>query len=205
MDVLKNTEEVKESGFKLKLDDDENRTKTECFRIVLENSILYAIIFYIVCMKYIKKNENDASKQEKVKELSMCMFLLPVLHEELLRDHLGSVKLLDPIKDMLEADIKNPKSELQQFMTTFMYGDLKGKNYLDYIKSFIISSKRAFIRDSCFLKLQQYYYNSNDSKLDRKLAEMMADLYISSHKSKRNEKHLNKGVITERFLKNKGV
>lgn len=205
MDVLKNTEEVKESGFKLKLDDDENRTKTECFRIVLENSILYAIIFYIVCMKYIKKNENDASKQEKVKELSMCMFLLPVLHEELLRDHLGSIKLLDPIKDMLEADIKNPKSELQQFMTTFMYGDLKGKNYLDYIKSFIISSKRAFIRDSCFLKLQQYYYNSNDSKLDRKLAEMMADLYISSHKSKRNEKHFNKGVITERFLKNKGV
>lgn len=205
MDVLKNTEEVKESGFKLKLDKDENRSKTECFRIVLENSILYAIIFYIICMKYIKKNENDASKQEKVKELSMCMFLLPVLHEELLRDHLGSVKLLDPIKEMLDADIKNPKSELQQFMTTFMYGDLKGKNYLDYIKSFIIASKRAFIRDSCFLKLQQYYYNSNDEKLDRKLAEMMADLYISSHKTKGSTQHFNKGMIIDKFLKNKSV
>lgn len=203
MDVLKNTEEVKESGFKLKLDPDENRSKSDCFRIVLENSILYAIVFYIMCMKYVKDNEKDPSKAEKIKELSLFMFLLPVLHEELLRDHMGSVKLLDPIKEMLEKDIKDSKSELQQFMTVFMYGDLKGVNYIDYIRSFITNSKRVFIRDSCFLKLQQYYYNSNDKTLDRKLADLMADLYISSHKTKGSKQVYNKGNIMDRFLKNK--
>lgn len=203
MDVLKNTEEVKESGFKLKLDSDENRSKSECFRIVLENSILYAIVFYIICMKYIKNNEGDPSKAEKVKELSIFMFLLPVLHEELLRDHLGSVKLMDPIKEMLEQDMKDSKSELQQFMTVFMYGDLKGANYLEYIKTYITNSNRAFIKDSCFLKLQQYYYNSNDKTLDRKLVELMADLYISSHKTKSSKQVYNKGNIMDRLLKSK--
>lgn len=203
MDVLKNTEEINESGFKMALDLDEHRSKAECFRIVLENSILYAIVFYIMCMRYIKRNEKDPSKEGMIKELSMYMFLLPVLHEELLRDHLGSVKLQDPIKNLLEQDAKNNKPELQQFMSVFLYGDLKGNNYMDYIKSFVIKSKRAFIKDACFLKLQQYYYNSNDEKLDRKLVELMADLYISSHKSKGSKHCYNKGAIMAEFLKKK--
>lgn len=203
MDVLKNTEEVNETGFVMKLDEDEYRSKAECYRVVLENSILYAIVFYIICMRFIKKNESDPSKEEQIKELSMFMFLLPVLHEELLRDHIGSIKLLGPIKDVLEQDAKESKPEFQRFMSIFLYGDLKGVKYIDYIKNFINNSKRAFIKDSCYLKLQQYYYDSTDERLDRELVDMMADLYISSHKSNVPSKRMDKGAIMNRLLKNK--
>lgn len=203
MDVLKNTEESEETGHILKLDENEKRTKSSCYNIVLECSITFAIIFYIMCMRYIKDNESDPTKEEKIKELTLIMFLLPVIHEEFLRNHLGSVKLIGAVKDKMDADKAGSSSELQRFMSVFLYGDLKGKDYIKIIKVFLSSAKRAYIRDSAFFKLQQYFYDSNDKELDWSLAEMMADLYIASHKTSNKKGDFNKGAIINEFLNKK--
>lgn len=203
MDVLKNTEESEETGHILKLDEDEKRTKSSCFNIVLECSITFAVILYVMCMRYIRDNESDPTKEEKIKELTLIMFLLPVVHEDYLRNHLGSVKLIGAVKDKMNADKQGATSELQRFMSVFLYGDLKGKDYIKNIKAFLTSSKRAYIRDSAFFKLQQYFYDSNDKDLDKVLAEMMADLYIASHKTGNHKGTYNKGAIINEFLNKK--
>lgn len=203
MDILKNTEEVEETGFTLKLAPNELRTKSECFKIVLDNFTIYTVVSYLVCMRFLKKYEEkqDPAMAERMKELSILLFLLPVLYEEALRDHLGSAKLLGPIKDKMEADSLKGDSEIQQFMTVFLYSDLKGSDYFSYLSNFIKKSKRAIVRDSCFLKLQHYYYNSNDDKLDKKLVGLMADLYIASHKSNDSKEHFDRSKIIAKLMK----
>lgn len=206
MNVLKNTEETNgESGFKMKWPENENISKAECFKIILENSIYYAVVFYIMCMHFIKKNEDDPSKESAIKEASIIMYLLPVLHEELLRDHLGSIKLKSPILEKLQQDKESCESEFQKFMTVFLYGDLKESGYMEYIKSFIIESKRSFIKDACFFKLQQYYYDSNNSKLDKDIVDIIANLYISLKKKSNSQERLNKSIIIEKFKREKNL
>lgn len=203
MDVLKNTEEVEETGFSLKLAPNEQRSKAECFKIVLENFTIYTVVSYLVCMRFLKKYEEkqDPAMAQRMKELSILLFLLPVLYEEVLRDHLGSAKLLGPIKEKLETDFQKSDSEVQQFMTVFLYSDLKGSDYLSHLSNFIKKSKRAIVRDSSFLKLQYYYYNSNNEKLDKKLVGLMADLYIASHKSNNTKEHFDRSKIIANLMK----
>lgn len=198
MDVLRNTEETEESGFTLELDDNEKRSKSEYFNMVVKCSLYYAVAVYITGMRLIKEN-TDESKRSKIEEISTVLYLLPVLHEDLLNHHLGTLMLADHIRDMIKEQAVNQTSEFQNFVATFMYADLKARDYMKYLKRFVDKYKRKYIADAIYLKLMHYFYESDNDVVDRELAEMMATVYTKSN-SPGHGKQWKKDVLIRRFL-----
>ena len=198
MDVLRNTEETEESGFSLKLEENEKRSKSECFNMVVKYSIYYAITVYMIGMRLIREN-TDESKRSKIEEISTVLYLLPVLHEELLNHHLGTLMLADHIREMIKDQSANQTSEFQNFVATFMYADLKAKDYMKYLKRFVDKYKRKYIADAIYLKLMHYFYESDNDNVDTELAEMMATVYTKSNSPGRG-KQWNKDALMKKFL-----
>ena len=201
MDVLRNTEETEESGFSLELEDNEKRSKSECFNLVVKCSLYYAVAVYMSGMRLIKENK-DETKSSKIDEVSTFLYLLPVLHEDLLNRHLGTLMLADHIKEMIKEQANNQTSEFQYFVATFMYADLKAKEYMKYLRRFVEKYKRKYIADAIYLKLMRYFYESDNDNVDRELAEMMATVYTKSNNPGRG-KQWNKDALMKRFLSNK--
>ena len=198
LDVLRNTEETEESGFSLELDDSEKRSKAECFNMVVKCSLYYAVAIYMMGMRLIKESK-DESKSDKVSQISMILYLLPVLHEDMLNHHLGTLMLADHIREMIKSQADNQTSEFQNFVATFMYADLKARDYMKYLKRFVEKYKRKYIADAIYLKLMRYFYESDNDVVDRELAEMMATVYTKSNSPGRG-KQWNKDVLMKRFL-----
>ena len=201
MDILRNTEESEESGFCLPLQENEKRSKAECFNMVVKYSLYYAVSVYIMGMRIIREN-NDGSRNNKMSEISTILYLLPVLHEELLNHHLGTLMLADHIKEMIKEQATNQTSEFQNFVATFMYADLKAPEYTKYLKRFVSKYRRKYIADAIYLKLMRYYYESDNKALDADLAEMMATVYMKSH-NPGHGKQWNKDVLMKKFLSRK--
>lgn len=201
MDVLRNTEETEESGFSLKLEDNEKRSKSECFNMVVKYSLYYAVAVYMTGMRLIKENK-DERKSSKIEEISTILYLLPVLHEDLLNRHLGTLMLADHIKEMIKEQAVSQTSEFQNFVATFMYADLKAKDYMKYLKRFVEKYKRKYIADAIYLKLMRYFYESDNELLDKELAEMMTTIYMKSN-NPGHGRQWKKDLLLQRFLKSK--
>lgn len=172
MDVLRNCEEFKSDPH------NPNATKKYYYDLVLRNSISYAILFKLIAVEMV--NHEDKFPKERVEDLKFIVRLLPVLHEELLRGHLGTYKLTEVIKDKIEEDNKltsNP-SEFERFLSVFLYADLKGKDYFSVLSEFLKNFRRAYIADASYFKLLSYYYSSKVTSDDNKLINLLGDLYV---------------------------
>jgi hypothetical protein len=199
MDVLRNTEEVDETGFVVKLQDGESRSKGDSFNLVVSHSLYYAVACYIIGMRYIYENQGKKENAEKLNEISTIVFLLPELHEEMLNHHLGSMMLADQMKKMILDQESNQTSEFQRFVATFMYADLKAPDYMKYVRKFVLSFKRHYIADAIYLKLMQYFYESDNDNLDKDLAELMVIVYTKSHQAG-NNRFWNKDLLLKKIL-----
>lgn len=191
MNVLKNSEEIKEEGI-----------KKAYYTTVLRNSISYMVLFKLICEEII--NHSSYYSQQRIEDLKFCLRLLPVLHETLISEHMGTYKLTGVIQEKLQEDyIGNSVSEMEMFLSTFLYVDLKGEKYTEVLNKFIAYFKRAYIADACFFKISGYYYTSNDGKLDKILLNALSDMYIRIHQSKKNKKRLDKGKVMKMLINNK--
>lgn len=190
MNVLRNLEEVKEDGL-----------KKSCYAKILKNSISYLILFKLICDEMI--SHADQFQSSRIADLKICRRLLPVLHEELLKDYLGTFKLTHVIKDKIEKDSVVKPSELEQFMSVFLYVDLKGGDYKSILDSFINRFNRSYIADACFFKLSGYYYTSNDTAQDSVWLNALSDMYIKVNKTNKSNSRLDKSKVMSNFRQRK--
>ena len=191
MDVLKNSEEIKEESIK-KL----------YYTTILRNSISYMILFKLICEEMIKHSSHYS--QQRIEDLKFCLRILPVLHQTLISEHMGTYKLTEVIKEKLDEDYQNDNiSEMEIFLSTFLYIDLKGEKYTEALNRFISYFNKAYIADACFFKISSYYYTSNDNGLDKILLNALSDMYIRIHQSKKSNKYLDKSKVMKMLINNK--
>ena len=80
--------------------------------------------------------------------------LLPVFQQIIVTQTIGTGKLTIPIEHLLKEVINNQeKSEIEKFVYLFLYSDLKGEGYKEYINRFMDSFKSWYMRDMIFTKL----------------------------------------------------
>lgn len=184
MNVLKNLEEVKEEGLKL-----------NSYIAILKNSISYALLYKLMCEELLAKNKDI---NERIFNIQISIRFLPLIHEIMLSDNLGSYKLSDIIKDKINQDqltTTSNISEFEKFLSIFLYSDVKGPGYWDVIQNFIKQYKRSYIADTIYLKLLSYYHSSTDKNQDNKLLSLLSDLYIQSHSSDYQTGRIDKAKI----------
>lgn len=190
MNVLKNSEEVREEGL-----------KQYSYNVILKNSISYALLYKLMCEDLLARNKVIS---DRIFTIQFSIRFLPLLHEIMLSDNLGSYKLSDIIKGKIEEDMKENAanmSEFEKFLSVFLYADVKGPGYWDVIQNFIKRHKRSYITDTIYLKIMSYYHSSTEKNQDNKLLSLLGDLYIQSHASEYQTGKFDKSKIIQ-YLKN---
>lgn len=194
--VVKNSEEVSIPVNELK-EGEIDTLKYDSYTTVLRNSISFAILHKAVFELFL--SNKDKLPKAKVEEFVMMDRLLPLLHQLLLFDNIGTLKLSSVIREKITNDRKMPVSEFEKFLSVFIYADIRAKEYDKIISDFIKEIKKGFIEDMSFFKLVTYYfYRSKDDEMDNFYLNLIADLmiqskgYDKSRKSKIMEDYKNK-------------
>lgn len=183
MNVFKNSEEITIPGFKY-----------ECYVKILKYSIAYCLLAKLLTTK--KLAEDKELPKERVKDLHIMLRFLPYLHQKLLSRNLDTVKILEIVKQKIDSDFDNQNiSELEKYMSVFLYSDIKLKKGQEEIKKFLHSINRAYIFDACYMNLQDYFYKSTSSEFDEFLINMIADLYFKARPN--IDKGFNKGIFIQ--------
>lgn len=183
MNVFKNSEEITIPGFKY-----------ECYVKILKYSIAYCLLAKLLTTK--KLAEDKELPKERVKDLHIMLRFLPYLHQKLLSRNLDTVKILEIVKQKIDSDFDNQNiSELEKYMSVFLYSDIKLKKGQEEIKKFLHSINRAYIFDACYMNLQDYFYKSTSGEFDEFLINMIADLYFKARPN--IDKGFNKGIFIQ--------
>lgn len=192
MTVLKNSEEI-----------DQANLKSKSYDIILRNSISYAVLFKSIAEKMLKYNLKSSS--ERVFDLKVVLRFLPLLHQLMLSNNVGSYKLSQVVLNKIKKDKEQEKiSEFEEFLSVFLYCDIKGNDYKSIMKEFIKKANRAYISDSCLMKLLSYYFESNNEQDDLSIVNLLADLHIKINSNENNKNNrLNKSAVIESFKKRK--
>lgn len=151
--VLKNTEEIKVEHL-----------KTEAFTKIIKCSIAFATIYKHILNTYLdNKNDGEESKEQ----FNFIDKFLPVIHQVLVFQTLGTGKLTIVLQEKIEEIIAdNDISDMEKFLCVFIYADLKGKNKRKYIDQLIKNTKRYYIKDMIFMKLIEYYFRKDTTKIE---------------------------------------
>lgn len=175
--VLKNSEEI---------DNIELREKS--YKNLLKNSISFLVVYKASFLNYYDKNKDTPENFPKNIDYKMFLRFLPLMHQLLLFDWIGSYKMSGIVRSKIQRDRNTINiSELERFLSVFIYSDIKGTSYPDEIKKYLKAIKCNYIKDISFFKLLTYYFmRSKDKSTDLFYLELMAD--ISGKQSKNKDK-----------------
>ncbi len=179
--VLKNSEDV-----------DDFEYKKLAYQNVITSSISLLIQFRDSLILHFLKYKKQPDHFPKNIDFHLFIRLFPLVHQVVLFNWVGSQKLKPVILDKIKKDEKALDiSELERFLSVFIYSDIKGSDYPDYVKKFVKISNKNYIMDLSFLKILSYYnLRKNSPQLDSTYLRLMADIKQSLghlHKNKKSQ------------------
>ena len=171
--------------------DIDNSRRIKAYEDLIVSSISYMMIYRDSVLYFYKNHKKDISKLiPKEMDFGFFMKILPIIHQVTVYNWLGSLKSAPVIRQKISKDIYAVNmSEFEKFLSVYIYSDIRGKDYPDYINSFYKSSKKKYILDSCFIKNMSYYYlRSKTEESDKRYTKLLADIKTklgeASNKSK---------------------
>jgi predicted MPP superfamily phosphohydrolase len=165
--VLKNSEDV---------DDFEAK------KIAYQNTLISSISFLMqyrdaLLIHYIKFKKQPENFPKNI-DFNLFIKVIPLIHEVVIFNWLGSQKLRPVITDKIEKDVTTLNiSDFERFLSVFIYGDVRGGDYPQIIEKFVKSTKFNYLKDLSYLKIMSYYHLRNNGKeLDQFYLKLMADI-----------------------------
>lgn len=185
--VLKNTEETNNGTLKL----------TAYKSIIKCSAILITLIKIII-------KEFYTEEQGKNNPLDYLVKFFPSAQQVMSFDLVASLKLEIVMKeDINEKIYSNPNafSEIEKFISVFIYSDLKGFDHLKYIKDFLNSTKKKYIKDNILVKLINYY-NFRSGRLENEYLNLIGDIRVMESSGKHNNAFISntkKDIIMKKY------
>jgi len=191
--VLKNTEEITIKDL-----------KSDAFTKVIKCSMAFASIYKYIIIGYQERINKDNKKDDKDEQIKLLGRMLPLIHQVVVYQTLGTGKLKIVIEDKIESVISNKSvSDLEKFLYVFIYSDLDGRNKYYYINKLIKNMNRHYIKDMIFMKLLGYYYKKDTSSTEEdQYKGLLGDLFDHGGTSQGRDFH-KKGRFISRLEKSK--
>lgn len=167
--LFKNLEEV-----------DNVELRLEALKNIQISSISFLLLYRDAIIHYYINNQKAPEGFPKNINFGMFVKLLPLLHQSLMSDWLGTEKT----KLIFEKKIKNHKLELsiteyEKFLDIFIFADIRGKDSPIIVKEFLKNSKYKYIKDLGVMKLILYYYmRSKTKESDEFYLNLISDLKL---------------------------
>jgi hypothetical protein len=168
--IFRNTEEINDIS-----------KRQKALKNIIISSISYLILYRDTLIRFFIKNRKEPVGLPPNINFSFFIRILPLLHQVLMSDWIGTEKT----KLIIGKKIKSDKlylntSEYEKFLTLFIYADVKGKSYKELIKDYLKNTKVRYIKDFGIIKLILYYYmRSKDKETDKYYLNLIADLKFS--------------------------
>ncbi|MCD9611885.1 metallophosphoesterase [Tenacibaculum maritimum] len=172
------------------VDIDPNKRK-DAYDEVLLSSISFMMIYRDAMLYYHSEKGEDVSKYlPKKMSFSFFMKLLPMIHQVTLYNWLGSLKLAPIIrKKILEDRDTENITELEKFLSVYIYSDIRGKNHPEFIDFQVKNSKRRYILDNSFVKNMSYYYlRSKSAESDKIYTGRLAEIKLKLNEVSKHNK-----------------
>lgn len=178
--VLKNTEETIIKDL-----------KSNSYRDIMRCAGAYTIITKLAfdhivsrCDKCIRKTKECTIKTSIMRS---CM---PFITQLLLYYVMATGKLRVVIKEKIDSDNSNVYiSDLEKFLSVFLYSDIKGKDFTKYLTFFVKNIRHQYIYDISLIKILQYYFLRSKSRTSDLFYErLIAELMVRSKKAKKGMK-----------------
>jgi len=165
--VLKNSEDV-----------DDFNAKTFAYDNILVSSISFLIQYRDALLIYYNKFHKKPDFFPKNIDFHLFIRVLPLFHQVVIFDWLGSQKLRPVIVDKMNKDGNTQNiSDFERFLSVFIYGDIKGSDYPQIIEQFVKQTKYNYLKDLSYLKIMSYYHLRNNSpELDKNYLKLMAKI-----------------------------
>ena len=193
--VLKNSEDVDDFNIKLK-----------AYEKVLLSSISFLMVYRDMQISYYLEFKETPQNFPKNIDFGLFIKILPLMHQVIMYDWLGSQKLRPVIMRKMEDDkMKLNISEYEKFLSVYMYADIKGNEYPKIIENFVKSSKNKYIKDLSYLKVMSYYHlRSKDPVMDEFYLKMMSEIKADLGQiSRRGKGHHKQFLMKAKRRKNK--
>lgn len=179
--VLKNTEEIIEEDL-----------KANALKSVITAGMAFAFFYkYFLERQVIKFSDKMDAKV--LQNINLLKDFMPLAYQIILFTTTGTGKLSLVLKEKLDKELTDSKiSDFEKFITVFFLADIRGENYLPYIRRLIGNIEQAYVYDLIFFKLVSYYLlRSKTEEDDLVLLNMLADINIEmTGTTKRRDKSL---------------
>lgn len=177
--VLKNTEEITEPELKV-----------SSYRQILTCSMAFSNLYKYHLENFIKKNQGNLGAIKIDENILIVKKFLPLVHEIVLYSLLGTPKLSAVIRDKIHSDLEQSDlSDLEKYLSVFLYADIRGKDYDKYIKDFVKQIRRSYIYDMTLFKLVSYYFlRSKTKQSDLYYEDIIAELICNARGLKKSKK-----------------
>ncbi|GAB6909384.1 hypothetical protein JCM12296A_52280 [Desulfosarcina cetonica] len=181
--ILKNTEETKLPGL-----------KDESYNQIIRCSLAFASLYKYYLERYF---ENNKDKENTDENLFISKDFIPLLNQMALFTLIGTQKLNAVIRDKIRKDLRNEnRCDMELFTSVFIYSDLKGPDYQNFLNILIKESKQSYIFDMILFKIVSYYFfRSNDKETDKFFLNLIGDLLVKA----KGEKKIVRGKIIEKY------
>ncbi len=165
--VLKNSEDV-----------DDFEIKKAAYSNILTSSFSFLMQYRDALLWYYSEHKKQPDFFPKNINFEIFVKILPLIHQVVLFNWLGSQKLRPVILDKIKKDKQTLNiSDLEKYVSVFVYADIRGSDYPEIIKSFVENSKLNYIKDLSFLKILSYYHlRKNGDDLDLFYLKLMANI-----------------------------
>jgi len=191
--VLKNSEEIDDIGIK-KL----------AYDTIILSSQSYLLFSKISLLEYFYENRKVPTSFPKNINFRLFIKVLPLIHQVMLTDWIGTPKLGIAIDQLLNEYNQSANiSDYEKFISIFIYSDVRSSNYTSLLKSVTKVFDKNYILDLCFLKLLTYYHmRSKDKTSDEFYLNLLADIKVKmGHMSKQQKSKFMIKLRNERQLK----
>jgi len=188
--VLKNSEDV-----------DDYESKTRAYQNTLISSISFLMQYRdSLIIHYIKFKKQPEHFPKNI-DFHLFIRVIPLIHQVVIYNWMGTQKLRPVITDKIENDITTLNvSDFEKFLSVFIYGDVRGADYPQIIEKFVKSTKYNYLKDLSYLKIMSYYHlRNNGNELDKFYLKLMADIKQDiGHLDKRNKSKFMKNLEDEK-------
>lgn len=163
--VLKNTEETTNGNL-----------KSQAYQSLLKCTSIYIALAKILVSEY--------SEELQLENMEYLLNLLPFAQQVSVSNLVGSSKLEIVMEDDIKEKLYSKNlsfSELEVFLSIFIFADLKKTEHIKYIRDFMNKSKNKFIKDNILFKLINYYFTKKTH--DQQYLNLLGELTIMEQTS----------------------
>ena len=173
-------------------DIDNQDARSKALQNIITSTISLLLYTRDALVYYYLKNHSTPNGFPKNIDFVVFIKLLPLLHQVMISDWVGTEKTKLVIKSKIDNHTLTPNlSEYEKFIDLFTYADIKGKDSLELIKNYLKSNKFRYIKDLGVIKLILYYYlRSRSKESDNEYLNLISDIKIQLKQVKNKSKFI---------------